>query len=149
MATSELPTYKAVFATLRDNAALCTAIPRADTGKTRVFDLNAIPEQINGSPVPFPYLVLGETTCVPKNVFTKRGDDITLNIHLWSSKNGKEDLETLHNLVDDALFWNDLSIEGYTCLNCECEYSDVVEDDSTGIHLLHGIDRYRIWTRKV
>jgi hypothetical protein len=154
VATSELPTYQAIFQVLQNDDPLILFMPRPDNeNASRVFDLNAVPKtvRVDGEDVvmPFPYLELGETTRVPKNVFRARGDDITLIIHGWSSKNGKEELEIVHDLVDDALDWEDLVIPGYKCLNCECEFSQVMRDDSTGIHLMHSVDRYRIWTRKV
>lgn len=142
MATSEILVVQAVVDCLAENAALIAAIPHTD-GKARVFDQNTLENQT------FPYLVIGNTTMVPHDVFGKLGQEYTVTIHGWSEKHGKLELMQVHNLVHTALNRFDASIADYHWIYCLLEMSEILEEHDRNVDLMHKVERYRILTREV
>lgn len=142
MATSEVEVWTAIATTLQNNANLISFIPDG-SGKSRVRDMNNIPLDFA-----FPYVALGETSSVTQDTFTKQGQHIVATIHLWSNKKGKYEVLQLHNLVHSALHKANLSLTNNRSIDCLYDSGELVEDDSTGVNLMHYTERYRIDTQE-
>jgi hypothetical protein len=143
MATSEVEVWSAIASKLQNDAALIAFIPDG-SGKARVRDLNNIPLDF-----PMPYVALGETSSVTQDTFTKQGQHIVATLHLWSAKKGKYEVLQLHNLVHSALNRANLSLTTFRCIDCIYDSGQLIEDDSTGVNLMHYTERYRIDTEEL
>lgn len=143
MATAELDVWTAISNILQNNAGLISFIPDG-TGKARVRDAGNIP-----SGYQMPYVVLGEDASSPKDTFAKDGQDILATIHLWSAYKGKYEVLRLHNLVHSALNNQPLILTSNRCISCLYDTGEVIEDDSTGVNLMHHTGRYRVITEEL
>lgn len=137
---AESEVQEAVYALLTANTTLMAEV-------TGIFDLNNIP-----SNQAFPYIVLGETTMAPFNVFGAPGQDMTLAIHTWSTYSGKQQLATIRGEIYSTLNGMDngvdLSMPHYSG-TISFDAGNAMSDDSTSIKLMHGTDRYRIRAREI
>lgn len=143
MATSEIEVWTAIGLKLQNDTALIAFIPD-DNGKARVRDMGNIPSGFQ-----MPYIELGENSCIPQDTFSKQGQHVLATIHLWSAKKGKYEVLQLHNLVHSALNNQKLTLTNNRCINCLYDSGEVIEDDSTGVNLLHHTGRYRIDTQEL
>jgi len=137
---AESEVQEAVYALLTANLTLMAAV-------TGIYDLNNIP-----STATFPYIVLGETTMAPFNVFGGPGQDMTLAIHTWSKYSGKQQLAMIRGELYDTLNGPDngvdLSMPHYSG-TISFDAGNAMSDDSTSIKLMHGTDRYRVRAREM
>jgi len=143
MATSELDVWRAIGNELQNDPGLIAFIPDGTTGKARVRDMGNIPTGFQ-----MPYIELGETSCIPQDTFDKDGQHVVATIHLWSAKKGKYEVLQLHNLVHSALNNKKLTLTANVCIICLFDSGEVVEDDSTGVNLMHHTGRYRVDTQE-
>lgn len=119
--------------------AVYTLIKNANlAGVTGIFDLNAIPAN-----QAFPYIVLGETTMSPFDVFAANGQNIVFTIHTWSRYSGKKEASTLRGSIYRLLHGTVFTTDHYTGTML-LDMGNAMEDDSTSIKLIHSADRYRI-----
>jgi hypothetical protein len=143
MATSELEVWAAIATTLQNDVALIAFIPDG-SGKSRVRDINNIP-----SGYTFPYVALGETSSITQDTWSNEGQHIVATLHLWSAKKGKYEILQLHNLVHSALHDKNLTLTNYRSSPCLYDSGELVEDDSTGVNLMHYTERYRLDTEEL
>lgn len=143
MATSEVDVWTAIATTLQNNAGLIAFIPDG-SGLARVRDMNNIPLDYT-----FPYVTLGETSSMTQDTFSNEGQHIVATLHLWSAKKGKYEVLQLHNLVHSALHKANLSLTNNHNIACLYDTGELVEDDSTGVNLMHYTERYRIDTEEM
>jgi hypothetical protein len=143
MATSEVEVWIAITAILQNNAALIAFIPDG-SGLSRVRDMNNIPLDY-----PFPYVALGESNSVTEDTFSKEGQQLVATLHLWSAKKGKYEVLQLHNLVHSALHKANLILTSNHSISCLYDTGELLEDDTTGVNLMHYTERYRINTEEL
>jgi len=143
MATSEVDVWAAIATLLQNNAGLISFIPD-DNGKARVRDMNNIPTGYT-----MPYVALGETSSITQDTWSNEGQHIVATLHLWSAHKGKYEILQLHNLVHSALHGKTLSLTNYRCIDCLYDTGELIEDDSTGVNLMHYTERYRIDTEEL
>jgi len=143
MATSEVEVWTAIAIILQNNANLIAFIPD-DNGKSRVRDMNNTPLNF-----PFPYVELGETNSVTQDTFSNQGQQLVATLHLWSAKKGKYEVLQLHNLVHSALHKANLTLITYRSISCLYDSGELIEDDSTGVNLMHYTERYRVNTEEL
>lgn len=143
MATSEVEVWTAITDILQNNAALIAFIPDG-SGLARVRDMNNIPLDY-----PFPYVALGETNSATQDTWSNEGQHIVATLHLWSAKKGKYEVLQLHNLVHSALHGQMLTLTNYRSSPCLYDTGELVEDDSTGVNLMHYTERYRFDTEEL
>ena len=143
MATSEVEVWTAIASLLQNDADLISFIPDG-SGKARVRDMNNIPLDYT-----FPYVVLGETSSVRQDTFSKKGQHIVATIHLWSAHKGKYEVLRLHNLTHSALDGANLILTNNRSIDCTYDGGELVKDDSEGVNLMHYTERYRIDTEEL
>lgn len=89
---------------------------------------------------PYPYVVIGEPTTLPfdsKNTF---GDEISLNIHVWSDYAGKKQTYDIMSACQNALAYY-FDIPGFDVLRVERRGMQVFDDIDPRIK--HGVARMR------
>jgi hypothetical protein len=131
---AESEVQEAVYALLNANTTLAGEV-------TGVFDLNNVPKD-----QAFPYVVLGETSMVPWDVFGGDGEDMVLTIHSWSTYNGKRELATVRGEIKKTLHHTDLDMPDFTG-TLKHDIGNAMSDDTSGTKLMHGTDRYRVRVR--
>ena len=150
MVTSEGYVWDAIYAVLRNDAGMIASFPYSD-GLAAVFDDNNVPIGLNP-----PYIVLGETTSTPKNVFHKKGQDIVATIHGWSEYKGKQEILSMRDIIFNALDDGQstsptLTLSGgvYRAISCLYDNGQIIPDETTNIQKWHLTDRYRIYTEAI
>lgn len=143
MATSEVEVWTAITDKLQNDPGLIAFAPDG-TGKARVRDMNNIP-----SGYTMPYVALGETSSITQDTWSNEGQHIVATLHLWSAYKGKYEILQLHNLVHSALHGKTLILTTNRSIGCLYDSGELVEDDSTGVNLMHYTERYRIDTEEL
>ena len=136
MTTFALPLQTAIYSLLTTAGLSAT-----------VFD--DVPDLPAGMPTSsFPYIVIGEDSFVPWDTDDRRGVRASLYLHIWSRYNGKLEVKTIMQEIDDALNRqaSSLSAAGYSFIDCTLEYANVI-DHSDG-ETRHGVLRYRVTMQK-
>ena len=131
-----------IFAEDEVNTAV-TALLNANTDlaaivSTNIFDINSIPNNQG-----FPYIVLGETTGSVLDSFTKSGLNMTLAIHTWTRQGGKKQANSIRKLVFSTLHGAKLTMADFMG-TMTFDSGNLMSDNSSGILLMHGTDRYRL-----
>ena len=90
----------------------------------------------------FPYVVIGSDTLIDWDTDNSTGFEATLTLHVWSRYRGLKECKDIQGLIYSALHRQPLTIDGYTALDCLCEYheADVDPDGLTR----HGVQRFRV-----
>lgn len=91
---------------------------------------------------PAPYVTIGAATFADFSTDERTGFDCTYTIHVWSDNEGTREAKQLQGDIYTALNRVELAVAGYTVLDPEFEFSDVL-DDPNGI-TRHGVQRFRI-----
>jgi hypothetical protein len=150
MITSEGFVWDAIYLALRTDAGMIALLPYSD-GKAAVFDGNNVPNGLTP-----PYIELGPTVSTPKDVFSKKGQDIVATIEGWSEFKGKDEILRMHDAVFNALDDGQsgpptLTLLGglYRAISCTYDSGQILQDDTTNILKWHMTDRYRILTEAI
>lgn len=93
------------------------------------------------NPIKPPYVVIGEDTFIPFDSDGKTGFVATLNIHVWSVFNGREECKGIQEQIYNALHRSCLDIEGFNSVGVDFEFADTLLD-SDGV-TTHGVVQFR------
>lgn len=95
----------------------------------------------------FPYVVLGETHCLPMDSQCFSGNEVTLTLHIYSRGAGMQETRGIMAAVYDALHNADFVVPNQVLVLCQSiESATGLEDDGL---TRHGLQRFRIITEPV
>lgn len=124
--TAQLPLYAAIYAAL-------TATPiGAD-----VYD--AVPQN-----AAYPHIEIAGGQAYDWSAILMRGEETTVEIHVWSRYRGYAEARELLGKIKDRLHEQSLSLTGATFIDARYENMDLFTD-LDGL-TRHGIIRFRAWT---
>ena len=72
---------------------------------------------------------------------TLHGNEITINIHVWSQYKGSKETKQIMDKIHDLLHNSNLNVTGHNLINLRFEFSDIMRDPD-GI-TRHGVMRFR------
>lgn len=106
-----------------------------------VFD--DVPDQPPGMPADsFPYVVIGYDDLQPFDTDDQTGAEVEVELHIWSTYEGKAEVKALFAEIYGLLHRQSLSISGATVVDCLHTFSTIPEVGAT--KYVHGITRYRL-----
>jgi hypothetical protein len=133
-ADSSLDVQSGVYTLLTATSAL-TALLAGGAGGI----LDHVPPETD-----FPYVVLGETHCVPVDGQCFSGNDVTLTLHTYSRGAGMRETRSIMAAVYEALHNADFAVPSQVLVLCRCLESETrLEDDGL---TRHGLQRFQIIT---
>ena len=89
----------------------------------------------------YPYIALGEETVIDFSTKDIHGNEITINIHVWSQYKGSKETKQIMDKIHDLLHNTSISVSGFNLVNIRFEFSDILRDPD-GI-TRHGVMRFR------
>ena len=106
-----------------------------------VYD--AVPELPPGDPTAnFPFVVISDCTTDPFDNDTDLGQEVRMDLHIWSRAEGMLECKTIMGQIFAILHRANLSLAGYSVLDSLCmDTLTMTEDDG---ETRHGIVRYRL-----
>jgi hypothetical protein len=124
------PLHEAFYAQLSGDTALNSKV----TGVYDYVDENT----------KFPYVTIGNPTVSPFPTKTSHGEEILVNLHVYSKYKGKTEAFDILNLMIRAATKEDLQLEGgFTVFLMELEGMNVITDIDG--KTMHGIARFKVW----
>ena len=92
----------------------------------------------------FPYVAIGDPTVSPFPTKTSHGEEVLVNLHVFSKYKGKAEAFGILNLMVQAATKSDLQLEGgFTVFRMELEGMNVITDIDGKTK--HGIARFKVW----
>ncbi len=90
----------------------------------------------------YPYVVIGDDNVQAFDTKTFNGFEVSVVIHTWSQKPGREEIKTMQGAIYNALHTENIEVEGYNNVYCLFEFSEsLLEDDGL---TRHGIQRFNV-----
>ena len=124
------PLHTAFYNQLSEDAALTSKV----TGVYDYVDENT----------KFPYVTIGDPTVSPFPTKTSHGEEVLVNLHVFSKYKGKTEAFEILNLMVRAATKEDLQLEGgFTVIRMELEGMNVITDIDGKTK--HGIARFKVW----
>lgn len=130
----ETELQKAVYGVLNGDTALQALV-------TGVYDFVPQPDDA-GTPVNFPYVVIGEDTLNAWDTDSTTGADASITVHTWSRYKGRKELKAIQGAVYAALNRATLAIAGYSFVTCDLLTSDSVTESDGKTQ--HGVQTFRV-----
>lgn len=127
--TSLAPLHESFYTQLSEDTALTSRV----TGVYDYVDENT----------KFPYVTIGDPTISPFPTKTSHGEEVLVNLHVFSKYKGKTEAFEILNLMVQAATKEDLTIEGFTFIRMELEGMNVITDIDGKTK--HGIARFKVW----
>lgn len=127
--TSLSPLHESFYEQLSEDTALMSRV----TGVYDYVDENTL----------FPYVTIGDPTISPFPTKTSYGEEVLVNLHVFSKYKGKTEAFEILSLMVRAATKQDLVIEGFTFLRMELEGMNVITDIDGKTK--HGIARFKVW----
>jgi hypothetical protein len=125
-------------------ALLATHVDGGSPTRPGIYD--HVPQSAAGeSLVPFPYLVVGDTTEAEWDADDSVGRESTITLHAWSRYLGMAQVKNIIDQVKVVLHNKPLSVSGENVIYCYWEFAEVFRDPD-GI-TRHGVTRFRIVTQ--
>lgn len=124
--TAQLPLYAAIY----------TALTATSIGAT-VYD--AVPQN-----APYPHVEIAGGRAYDWSAQLMRGEETTVEIHVWSRYRGYAEARTILGAIKDRLHEANLSLTGATFIDCRFNDMDLFTD-ADGL-TRHGIIRFTAWT---
>lgn len=92
----------------------------------------------------FPYVTIGDPTVTPFPTKTSHGEEVLVNLHVYSKYKGKGEAFGILNLMVQAATKSDLQLEGgFSVFRMELEGINVITDIDGKTK--HGIARFKVW----
>lgn len=92
----------------------------------------------------FPYVTIGDPTVSPFSTKTSHGEEVLVNLHVFSKYKGKMEAFGILNLMVQAATKTDLQLEGgFSVVRMELEGINVITDIDGKTK--HGIARFKVW----
>ena len=128
---------KAVFDRLKSTPAVTTF-----TGQ-HIYD--RVPEKTDGTPnVPFPYVSLGPSSAIPDDFDCLQGEEITIQLDVWSSGAGEAygtvQCRKICGAIKKALHDVDLSLPTNALVTLQHEITRIIDDPNPAIN--HGVVQF-------
>jgi hypothetical protein len=95
-----------------------------------------------GTTADYPYIELGSRQVIAADAGGDTGQELYIDIHVWSRAAGRLQLETIMAAIYDALHLQPLTVTGRPVANCWFETSRTL-DQQDGL-TLHGVSTFRI-----
>lgn len=130
MTGSAWPLQVAIFGALTGNTAFMALV-------TGVFD------NVEQDYSDFPYVTIGENIQSPFDADDFVGDENIITVHVWSRDSSYKEALVLNGLIYDILNRNNLTVSGYTTVDCIFNGSSMVELDPDG-KTYHGAQEFKI-----
>lgn len=127
MSVGQFPLQQAIFGALNVSAITSTL-------SCGVYD--DVPQSAT-----YPYIALGEETVIDFSTKDTHGNEITINIHVWSQYKGSKETKQIMDKIHDLLHNINLTVTGHNLINLRFEFSDIMRDPD-GI-TRHGVMRFR------
>jgi hypothetical protein len=128
---------KAVFEHLKATPAVTDFVAQ------HIYD--RVPEETDGSTgVPFPYVSLGPSSTIPDDFDCLQGEEITIQLDVWSSGSG-EAFSTMQcrkicGAIKKSLHDVDLSLPTNALVTLQHEITRIIDDPNPAIH--HGVIQF-------
>jgi hypothetical protein len=90
----------------------------------------------------YPYVVVGDDSFAPFDTDTSTGFDAIATIHVWDNYSGYKRVKNIAGDIYEALSRANLSVTGYTVLDCMFDSSDYFLD--TDGKTRHGVISFRL-----
>lgn len=90
----------------------------------------------------FPYICIGDDTAIDWDTDNSVGLEATCTLHVWSDYRGRSQAKNIMETIYGLLHRQDMTIEGYTTVDVQCEYQEVGVDPD-GL-TRHGVMRFRV-----
>jgi hypothetical protein len=154
--SSPIPVVKPAIYTLLRNSTGLIAVSHDSDNKALVYPLNGVPNSL----MP-PYTVLSRLESIGNPLKTssfgetgpKWAMELLLTLDTWSLYDGGLIIDQMHDAIREALNGKESNITalitGHTCTYCLFDTNNVLEDNSTSIKLLHGVERYMLRTEEI
>lgn len=131
---ASLELMRAVMDALRGDATVIGFVGE------RIYD--RVPEKQDGTPdVPFPYISMGPTSSVPADFDCLKGEDVTLQVDVWSSGGGEAwasaQCRKIAGAVKRALHDVDLTLAENALVTLQMDLMRILDDPNPTIH--HGV----------
>ena len=111
-----------------------------------VYDF--VPDQDPGKPDDhFPYVVIGRDQSFAFDTDNWNGENITVEINVWSSYKGKKETKEIMAEIDALLHKQSLSASGVNVLDCLRTYAVIPNTGAS--NYTNGICRYRLTLTEV
>lgn len=94
-----------------------------------------------GGQTPTPYIVVGDETSVEWDTKTEVGEELTVTIHIWSTRPGRKETKIIQGHLKRLLHDQLIAVQGHTTVLARREYTDTSQDPD-GL-TMHGVARYR------
>lgn len=92
----------------------------------------------------FPYVTIGNPTVSPFDTKTSHGEEVLVNLHVFSKYKGQTETFDILNLMIRAATKEDLQLEGgFAVFRMELEGMNVITDIDGKTK--HGIARFKVW----
>jgi len=128
--TALAPLHEAFYKQLSEDTALKSKV----TGVYDYVDENTT----------FPYVTIGDPTVSPFATKTSHGEEVLINLHVYSKYKGKTEAFEILNLMVQAATKSDLQLEGgFSVFRMELEGMNVITDIDGKTK--HGIARFKVW----
>lgn len=139
---------QAIYAALHTNAGLIALCGDGGSpARAKVYDDGAVPQGTQ-----YPYVIIGETTGLPSDTKSSKGDETTFTLHVWSraqgdgGKRGQKECRQIMGAVVAALDGQSLTVSGFTLIDISREFSTSFLD-ADGLSR-HGVVRFRAKTEE-
>jgi hypothetical protein len=136
----------AIYTALRGDATLTSLLAPASGSPSASSIFDHVPQSSTGeSLVPFPYVVIGDTTEAEFDTDDQTGRESTITLHAWSRYLGMGQVKNVMDQIKVVLHNKPLSVSGENVIYCYWEFAEVFRDPD-GI-TRHGVTRFRIVTQ--
>jgi hypothetical protein len=126
--TAQLPLYGAIYAALTANPSIGAS----------VYDF--VPQN-----AAYPHIEIGGGQALDWSAALMRGEQTTIEIHVWSRQRGRAEARELLGKIKDRLHEQALSLSGATFIDCRFRDMDGPFTDADGT-TQHGVIRFTAWT---
>lgn len=107
-----------------------------------------VPDLTPGAPDDdFPYVVIGRDQSFPFDTDDCKGENITVELHVWSNYKGKKEVKTIMGEIYNLLHQQPLSATGVSVLDCLHTFSAIPNVGAS--NYVQGICRYRLTLTEV
>lgn len=126
--------------------AIYTRLVAEVSSATTYDDVPGLPEGLPDTD--FPYIVVGEDYALPWDNDDQLGNNVYVQLHIWSRYQGKKEVKEIMGDIDAALNRQaaNLSAAGFAFLDCLLDYSAVFSESDGKTR--HGVCRYKLTMQK-
>ena len=101
-----------------------------------------VPQKDGRITASWPFVVVGEDTSIAWDTDDSVGAEATVTVHTWTRYGGRAAAKLLMGRIYDLLHRAEMTLDGYSSVTIDFEYSEVLEDGDQVT--FHGVQRFRI-----